>query len=1799
MLRRLFAYTAAVIAAVGMAFSAVAPAFADGAVMGHLVSGANNGNNHFGGAKPEAFVLSDTKVGDQTVGADFIVNSDPAKSRVRFVVSYVDESHWAYVGYDVSNSWFIEYKAGDKSGYPALSGLPSIPKGQKATISVSHENNTVKVTVNGTTASVESADFVSVMKQEGKVGFGAATFNSDYTDVYFTNVKMGDKTVVDFSAWKPYKEVDGQTWEPKAEYATPEGRKWIHVTAGNNNGGGHAYGDASQKGPITLIGKDATVKAGDTVSLTFNPVNTNNFGIFYTYVDANNWFYIGYDSSSKWYWQCGNNSYGSMGGDLPAPVAGEPLELAITVQNEKVELSVNGKKQSASLQTVGDFVKNNSGKGHMAVMAKGAGAEFKFADAKVANTAETHDLMEGTWEFAANRTGQQQESVYVNLAPVKGTVTAKDGKPLEGAVVRVANLKATTDAKGAYTIEDVEAGEQTIVASYPGYQALSQKVTVKGGADANKNVVDFKLEPKAQVDLSKYQTIASDAMKVYVSDKFPQVVRYELTSGANKGKFFRAQETDVKTLKINGVEVAPTVKATIKGGTATYELTVAPTDKLKVNATLTVEVKVSGTELSWKITDIKKADGSAAIASIDISGMNLLMLDQVDGGTGFAGAKMSTNAAATGDRFYSFDGEFNPSTKDSFLYGFLSSKDLSAGIFSNSEKEKDERIALNNGTDTMGLSSSVWYYEQGDKGGQTYLANNADVTSCPTSELPWVKVAIADGDANGDGDIDWNDGAVATRKILNTPQGSEDIKNLVNYRIVMNFGSEVTNPYALTADNLKKVSLITDGLPQALLLKGYGNEGHDSANSEYADISEKEGGVSGFQDLIKVAHQYNTQVGIHVNAQEAYQESKSFNERMVKGQGNGWGWLDQSVAIDKLWDLGSNARWNRFVQLYDRINGTRFANKDFGKGEYVGDPVETGASAASMAELKADAAKRKNNMDFIYLDVWYQDAWETRRIAEQINSLGWRFSTEFPNEGEYDSTWSHWATEIQYGGTGTKGINSDIVRFLRNDQRDISPNNAGPTASHAKTAMNNPLLSGYTLEGFEGWGNEQDFNTYVKTTYLENLPTRFLQHYQVTDWTNYSGAEGDVSPVGNHEKQIKLKNEAGDEVVVTRHEQQRNDAVCEREITLKGVKVLDDDAYLLPWTDENGEEKLYHYNVDGDSTTWTLLDGWKGQNLVLYKLTDQGRVKVKDLPASDTFTFKAEAGVPYVIVKASSKTEAPTADTVDFGEGTGVTDPGFNAYENNEQLNAKVWSGDVTDASVRVETAGTGDQRLAINSPAKDVAVSTKLTGLTAGKTYVAELYIDNESDAKATIEVASGDAKAARSTGRSVAQNYTASDEKHTSDLQASHMTRIYVKFTAGADTATLTVKRAAGAGSTYVDNIRYVENEKFPVQDAKGNFSQDFENAVSGLYPFVIGPSSYGGDAVAHLSEKHAPYTQTGWHNKQLDDAIDGNWSLKYHDGRKGLLYQTTPQTLTFEPGKTYTVEFDYQTGELARYQMIVGHGEDDGDTEKIESYTVPTEFLPVTYVDGKQTTQHVKMEVTGADDGLTWIGLYSAGNSGNTAIGSGDFVLDNLKVTVKDGGTDSGDTEKPTVPGDVEIGEVGDTSAKLTWTPASDDTNVAGYEVFVNGKSVAKLGPDATSYTLEGLEPGTAYEVSVRAFDAAGNVSDVVNKKLTTTGDNGGDNGGTDNGNGDNNGNGGTGDNGNGGNGGTGDNSNGGSGANGDGGSNGGSNAGAQKPGNKPGGTLVQTGDDALLAIIPVVAIGAVLVVGGIVVAKRRRR
>ncbi|MEH7226723.1 fibronectin type III domain-containing protein [Bacillus sp. JJ1566] len=68
------------------------------------------------------------------------------------------------------------------------------------------------------------------------------------------------------------------------------------------------------------------------------------------------------------------------------------------------------------------------------------------------------------------------------------------------------------------------------------------------------------------------------------------------------------------------------------------------------------------------------------------------------------------------------------------------------------------------------------------------------------------------------------------------------------------------------------------------------------------------------------------------------------------------------------------------------------------------------------------------------------------------------------------------------------------------------------------------------------------------------------------------------------------------------------------------------------------------------------------------------------------------------------------------------------------------------------------------------------------------------------------------------------------------------------------------------------------------------------------------------------------------------------------------------------------------------------------------------------------------------------------------------------------------------EVNVVYTGFTWTSITWDAASDDTGIAGYNVYANGE----LHGFATSnkYTLTRLEPGTKYHIEVEAVDLAGN-------------------------------------------------------------------------------------------------------------------
>ncbi len=94
---------------------------------------------------------------------------------------------------------------------------------------------------------------------------------------------------------------------------------------------------------------------------------------------------------------------------------------------------------------------------------------------------------------------------------------------------------------------------------------------------------------------------------------------------------------------------------------------------------------------------------------------------------------------------------------------------------------------------------------------------------------------------------------------------------------------------------------------------------------------------------------------------------------------------------------------------------------------------------------------------------------------------------------------------------------------------------------------------------------------------------------------------------------------------------------------------------------------------------------------------------------------------------------------------------------------------------------------------------------------------------------------------------------------------------------------------------------------------------------------------------------------------------------------------------------------------------------------------------------------------------------------------------EATVFGGGSPS-DTQAPTAPGTPTASAVTATSATLTWTAATDNVGVAGYDVVrVSGGTETKVAASTTtSATVTGLTAATPYTFAVYARDAAGNRS-----------------------------------------------------------------------------------------------------------------
>lgn len=1022
-------------------------------------------------------------------------------------------------------------------------------------------------------------------------------------------------------------------------------------------------------------------------------------------------------------------------------------------------------------------------------------------------------------------------------------------------------------------------------------------------------------------------TITDGSLAVRMHPRFPQVVDYTLDGRVLAGRYGDALDSVVINDVSRRVEVSAPVVSD-DGRSVRYHVTVPDLPDIAFDAVASVDQGV----LTYRLTSF--TDPGRVLRRIAVPRLDLVSTNGTQQAAQLSTARLSVDRGRSGDQFYRLADQAPGTQLSQGVYtALINDDDLAAGFETNAIEDNTAggATASRVDRDNSRFTATV---RQGD--GASYATvspgtfvvrgSSADQGLGPDDD-PMIRVRVT-GDANSDAVVDWQDAAIASRHVTEPINGSDAVPDTVIKRIPFNIDSQATHPFLRTLDDTKRISLATDGLGQSVMLKGYQAEGHDSAHPDYAGhYNQRAGGKADFDALVTQGEAWNATFGVHVNATESQSEAHAFGESLLRSPIQpGWGWMNQSYMIDGARDLGTRAVLDRFQALRD---------------------------------------ESPENLTFLYMDVYYNNGWEGQRLSQELEKQGWTLSTEWADKFPRASTWSHWANDESYGGSTNKGVNSQILRFIGNADKDVwNPD---------------PLLSNANVQEFEGWTGDQDANAFFSTVWERNLPTKYLQQSDIMSWRTGELRLADGTVVTSPQTSV-----SGTAIPT------------DRTITTGGRTVYTGGKYLLPWDD--GTQRLYHWNPSGGKSTWSLTPAWASQtSLTMYRLTDSGRVDGSTVPVVDgKVTLTADPRTAYVLYPTSEVAEAPAPE---WGEGTAVADPGFFSG------GLDAWS---PSGAVSVETDALRNRQALFG--AGPASVSQRLTDpadrsrdLPAG-TWSAWAWVEIDPAARRDVTISvdgsgvrpaprgSGEAgRAATTVSTSTALNATASDEKH-----GRHFQRVRVTFTSDGSPVTLAVTAGAGEAAVRVDDVRVVAftPSEDPAPTPGTVLYEDFEHVDTGYGPFVTGLANRGGDARTQLAERHEPYSQKGWYGlnssdqavaggKLTDNVLTGQWSLMSHEETKGLILRSTPSSLPLVPGHRYRLSLKHQTAFADTYRLVLG-------TDVVGSPVTSTVIDARAFPEARSTADFVYEFTADPQADTTWIGIEKLGG-GRQA----DLIVDDLRL------------------------------------------------------------------------------------------------------------------------------------------------------------------------------------------------------------
>lgn len=1077
--------------------------------------------------------------------------------------------------------------------------------------------------------------------------------------------------------------------------------------------------------------------------------------------------------------------------------------------------------------------------------------------------------------------------------------------------------------------------DAAVTGRYVMFEIITAQGTAGGGIGELEVFSDSELPPvpgpeeptDPEVPAGEVFEISNGTTTAQVSQAFPTIAGYRVGDAALGG-----QSGDSEWV-VNGTAYAATTTANAAASDVEY---VSVLDGVDVTVTSTIRVADDGT-VRFEVTDVA---GSTIVNTLGLSENVFLSANTADGTVALDRTQADPDSTRNADEHIVVTSSTASAAKNAG-YAFLGNGSLVGSVITNATTQESGGEASWNTRLTTAVSSAG-----ASIGSNTWLIHPTAAADERVTqyELPSVTVMLT-ADRNDDDAVDWQDAGILYRDVAGQRYGGDRVADRVVSRIPFNFASSTTNYFDLVLDNTKRIANQTDGLGQWVLNKGFGNEGHDSANTDYGgNYNERAGGLDDLNGLVEEGKSLNADMSVHVNATEIYPQANSFDSEILKGDapyGPGWNWLDQSFYIDQQKDLGQGRVLDRFQQLRDEVPG----------------------------------------LSGVYIDVYYSNGWVAEELADELNGMGLEVATEWGDKFVDNAVWAHWPNDLAYGGATNKGVNSTMVRFMQNSDADIWNADA--------------LLGQQILVDAEGWAGNGNWDGFIGNVWETSLPTKFVQHFDLMTYEEDVAAsltDGVEISVDDGVRTISVDGATvlqGDSYLLPWQSLESSEDT--------GSPLDADKMYFFT---ASGGEKTFDLTAAFDGATdfnvFALTDQGRQKT---------GTVSASD----GSVTLTGEAGVAYVVepttASARAAIEYRDAGLADPGFNSGSLDVWNPTGDVSlARTSAGDEKADPTGDNIAVMGAGEASvsQKVTGLAPGEKYSFSAQVEiahtgtrdvtiavdngeGIAQNSWNLSPSYNYMRADSKSGLYYQRGSVSFTAPESGEVTVSITSADGDAAVSIDNARIMD---------DTTSQTVE-----GTVYSNDFEgnqpgwgpFVKGDASGIDDPRTSISHRHDPYTTADWRNTAAPHNPGG-STAGLA---------------VDSVLSGDSSLMSNSENNGVVYRTDPTLLSLDPGHTYQVDFDYQVGAAGSYQWLQGvDAISDGEvTSTVTSARPFAQALETTHHTSELTVgcgdySWVGLQRTGGTDVNFILDDFTVTDLGETPGGAACATLSGEKVSLNPG-------------------------------------------------------------------------------------------------------------------------------------------------------------------------------------------------------